>query len=59
MSVSPQQWESFLRVLLDRLNELYKDGTKADVMVFMGRVDKESKEYLLPRLEIREHVMGG
>lgn len=58
MSVSPQAWESFLRLLLDQLNTLYQEQSKADVVILLGRTDKQG-EMQQPELRVMRRFQGG
>ena len=47
-------WEMFLEQLLEKLHDLHRKHTKADVLVMLGRTDKQTGEKIPPQVQVRE-----
>lgn len=47
-------WEMFLEQLLEKLHDLHRKQTKADVLVMLGRTDKQTGEKIPPQVQVRE-----
>lgn len=49
------EWEEFLERLLASLHHLHERGEKVDVLILMGRRDRETRERKPETFQIRRH----